>query len=478
MINSLHRPPRRPSRWRGAFFGAGLLAGALTLFALNHAIAFLSRFPVAAASRVQIAPLPAPKPRAQGSLAGELAKIDAETVRAYIARWTQTPQNTAPGARRAVRIDAETLARRHPAWQLAGALENGAIEPSNPQIAHVLLSAASVVAEGADASMLAAAPFSTTSRTIAGVVVSANRGSAARTSAARTAQSRALDLLLAQSVARDATRARDVALLSRRALDDTVARAARGTVSPSQVPLLAPDLALELLNLRLQLLRNLARTPQQRAASRQQIRAIEARYNALLQREAAAQAASLRAATLEIPAQIRREGLLQIERDAGNAARQNAQIRAALAQQTRAQIRRDFAPESALQLALPPLRALPPLALPPFALPNSAASPLIAADSSGAAPQFFETARQIDASKAPLAAKGEFSSRSRAQIAALLRRKARLDAALWSRSYAAHLGATWRQNAATASSKAPAPDVTTPDLTAAALQTIFPTTRR
>ncbi|HEX8465160.1 MAG TPA: hypothetical protein VF627_11135, partial [Abditibacterium sp.] len=62
-----------------------------------------------------------------GSLNAALSKIDAGTVQAWFNRLSAPLSASNAAAPSEVRIDAEVLARRHPAWQLADALERGTV---------------------------------------------------------------------------------------------------------------------------------------------------------------------------------------------------------------------------------------------------------------------------------------------------------------------------------------------------------------
>lgn len=444
-----HLSPRQPRRqkWRrGVFFGACATLGAGVLAVWSRALG-----PSLAAWEEAPLPLAAREAKRPGSLASNLAKIDAETVRAYLERWTNASQSPVADARRVVYIDAELLARRHPAWRLADQLERGAISPSSPRIARVLKAATT---EKTLANVPLGAALLSAPRAVAGVILSGNGANIPPP----TRQNQDLDRFLAASAARDASRARDEAWLARRALEDATSTARRSAVPEVDLPLLPPEIALELVNLRLALLRNLARTPLQRAAAREEIRVIEARYAAVLQRQSDLQAARLRAATIDNPARLQREKQLEIERQTRITTRKGAPARRDLALESQNRWRRDAANEPPLRLALPP-------ALPPFLAPRDAEKSTFSRRAPEQKAQIIETARRAAPSNAPLGTLTA-SSRQRQTIAGQLRLAARRQATEWARRSAVHLGATW--------SNIPNPTAKVPDATARALEIVFP----
>jgi len=459
---SSHQLTPRRSFWkrRGAFFGGCGVLGALILAVAPRLI---SNFSLFGGEEIAQPPNPARGERRNRSLSGALAKIDAATIRAYLERWSSAKKAGVSGAWPTIYIDSNALARRHPAWRLADQLERGEVSPSSPQILRAL---APISAENRFTGDSEKTAQSTSNRAVSGVIVRDQSADFA----ADSPQTRGFDRFLTQSAARDALRARDAAFLARRALEDATALARRRAVAEADLPTLSPEELLELLNLRLQLLRNLSRTPAQREAAREEIRAIEARYAALLKRQTQAEAARLRAATLEIPNRLRREGLLRIEAEARISAQKQADLRRELALENRNRARRDFGSLPSLQVELPPLRSIsrPPtsrLPAPTSRLP--APTSRLPRSTSRAAQNpadFFETARREAASNAPLEAKTAVLGANRARIAANLREQARAEAAQWARRAASNLGARLSQT----------PGKNSPDRTEAALQMLFP----
>ena len=393
-------------------------------------------------------PDPTPQPAAKkrelesaryGSVSAALAKIDADTVRAWVNRWTAPSGVAAAGRPPEVRIDADALARRHPAWLLADTLQEGGILPSSPQIARVL------AVPAPNFSPLPLPDVLERTQVLPARTVGENFDS----TAARNRQAAALNRFFNSAEARDALRARDEAFLARRALEDAIAATQRTAISELDLSLISPEVALELTNLRLQLLRALSRTPAQRAATRAEIREIEERYARILAEQLALQAARQREANIDLPIRQRREGLARIERESQTNAQQEAQQRRAVSIETRSRLERDFARESAdLRLVLPPARSVGDLAVRPQR-PNS---------------QFFETSAPNPASIGPRENEALASTQPiDSQVASRLRAKARSEARQWARLVAAQLGSRWNNKPGN------------PDRTAAALAILFPT---
>lgn len=400
--------------------------------------------------------------RRNRSLGTALAKIDAQTMRAWVNRWTSLEGATHQNGPRLVRIDAEILARRHPAWRLADALEAGTISPSAPQIAREL----DLAEPGAipPNGRLGALDGFGAMRILPAVTL---RDKAA-ISVESAKQSAALYSFFRAAAARDRRREADEAFLSRRALEDAIAAARNRAVPELDLSQIPPEVALELTNLRLQLLRNLSKTPAQRAAAREEIRRIEARINQVWREETARQAARIRAARVDLPNQMRRAEQERIARQARSETQQRAAARRAVERETLNLLRPDVRADAALRLDLPPAHTLsPPDFTPSSALESRALRP----DA-----QFFETAARRASSQALTSKEREAVTNSRIPFArskrstpatiAILRQKARSQAAEWAQLVAGNLGAT-RTDLSGA-----------PDATEAALEILFPGARR
>ncbi len=390
-------------------------------------------------------PLPAAQKRVEEaaryrSLSAALGKIDAQTVRAWVNRWSAPQGSSRAGAPREVSIDVEALARRHPAWILAEGLESGAVAPDAPQIGRVLAVAAPAfprVVAGENRVRTSVLPARAVGENFDGL-------------AARRRQDAALDRFFASAAARQSQRERDEAFLARRTLEDSIAAAGRGAVGEIDLSLLPPDVVLELTNLRLELLRNVAKTPAERAAASREIEAIEARYAAILSRQTALLEARLREATRDLPARQRREGLARLEREAQAEAQNRAAARREVSRESKNRLARDFGRENAdLRLVLPPARAVKSAS----ARENSPAS------------QSFETAPALGASSGALKTRSASlatPARFETPTISRLRAKARLEARQWATLVAAQLGSRWNNEPGN------------PDRTAAALAILFP----
>lgn len=371
------------------------------------------------------------------------SKIDAKTVKVWIDRWTSSDGRVSATVPKAVRIDTAALMRRHPAWLLAAALENGAVAPDAPEIARVLAVASPAFSPARPQGSSFVPVTSVPARSIRDPF---------NGQAARRRQSDALDSFFSSATARDNLRGRDEAYLARRNLEDAITSAQRGAVSELDLTLIPPDVALRLTNLRLQLLRSLSRTPAQRAAARQEIRAIQAQFNELWRQQTDLQAARLREATIDLPARLRREGQARIETESRREAEARNMARLDVEREAKRDLRADFAtPVPDLRLVLPATRRVG----------NMAARP----EAGGT--NFFETTppalpssrnreRQVLASP----------SRFDPQVVAALRDKARLEARQWANLVAAQLGSRWDNSPSN------------PDRTAAALSILFPGSTR
>ena len=341
-----------------------------------------------------------------------------------------------------MRIDVEALARRHPAWQLADTLERGSASPSSPQIAPLLQN-------------LAAPSFLTPPAGLDGnlsrrpaIVVRQNASSRA----ALSRQNAAVERFFASAAARDALRSRDEAFLSRRALENTITASRRGAVSELDLSLIPPDVALELTNLRLQLLRNLSKTPAQREAAREDIAAIEARYAQIWREQTALQALRLRQINVDAPVRAQREGLANIAR-ASQVTTQN-----------RAAARREVRSELQSQLSRDVARIDDDLTL---SLPSTPAVAAVQSAKRSATAQFFETPQEaVSSAKALDASSLASPRRSDAALVSQLRRQARDDAREWARLVAAQWGSRWSNNEGA------------PNRTGAAVQQLFPAAQR
>ena len=281
----------------GVILGAGFIAGCSVMPPIPE--------PVAAQ---QIAADRAATAARSKSLERVVAGINAETVREWINRKTalQSAAKT-PAGPRAVYINIDALARRHTAWQLADELQNQTIAPTAARPLQIKVS--SLQAPRASSKSLLDIPD-----------VAALPDRPARTLSASVSQrpailaSRAtLDDFLSDLRARQNDLELAESELARRALEDRIRASTRGAVEAISLQAVSPETALELSNLRLQLLAQLRVPTAQKAVAAAKIEAIEKRLNAIWEAQTAAQNARLREAFEELPARLRREGLAALD---------------------------------------------------------------------------------------------------------------------------------------------------------------------
>ena len=241
------------------------------------------------------------------SLERAVAGINGETVRTWVNRYT-APQNAASVkvAPRAVYIDTDALARRHAAWQLADKLQRDAIAPTPARQIKVALPALNAnnpgtarAQSGANVPNLSALPV----RPARSVSASVSQRPAILASRAT------LDDFLGDLRARQNELEFAESDLARRALEDRIRASTRGAVEAISLAPVSPETALELSNLRLQLLAQLRGSIEQKAAAAARIEEIQNRLNQIWARQTEEQNARLRAAFEELPARLRREGL-------------------------------------------------------------------------------------------------------------------------------------------------------------------------
>lgn len=254
------------------------------------------------------------------SLERAVSGINAATVRAWLDRAT-APKNanstgvSTTGGPREVRIDIDALARSHVAWQLADALQRDAIAPTTARqiavkipalsAANARLSSTGDSSTGDSSTGDSAIPrlSELPTRAARGVTTSMSQRPALRASRAT------LDDFLDDLRARQNDLEAADSELARRALEDRIRESTRGAVEAISLTSVSPETALELSNLRLQLLEQLRVPAAQKAAAAAKIEAIEKRLNEIWASQTAQQNARLRAAFEELPARLRREGL-------------------------------------------------------------------------------------------------------------------------------------------------------------------------
>ena len=389
------------------------------------------------------------------SLERALAGINAQTVRAWIDRYS-APQSatTSQAPPRAIRIDIDALARRHVAWQLADALQSGAIAPTPARQIAVRLPPFALANSGAKANSNAgemAIPSVGDLPTLAARTVSATVSQRGAIVASRAT----LDDFLSDLRARQNDLESAESELARRALEDRIRAATRGAVEAISLTPVSPETALELSNLRLQLLAQVRAPASDKAAAAAKIESIEARLNAIWEAQTAEQNARLRAALEELPARLRREGLQAL--DAAAAKRESERYYARLELRGLIENRLNSATPNAadtqtLRLLLPQAR----VANVDLNVKSDSSSRTNARDAASVLPGNNEASRNVRDARS-------LSQSARADGASLttLRAQARADARQWARKLALSWDAQLSENPSA------------PDRTALALQKLF-----
>ena len=298
----IHAFKRLRALCAGAFVGAGLLGSGCSV---------MPPVPQSIPANEIVANEKAAAARSR-SLEKTVAGINAETVREWVNRYT-APGGEAPAKMgpREISIDVDALARRHYAWQLADTLQREAIAPTRARQLQINVPALSAPGNAAtaggntdlDVPAVAALP-----------VRSAKSLSATLSQRPAITASRAtLDDFLTDLRARQNDLEVAESELARRALEDRIRASTRGAVEAISLAPVSPETALELSNLRLQLLAQLRVPVAQKAAAAAKIEAIEKRLNEIWEAQTAAQNARLRAVFEELPARLRREGLAALD---------------------------------------------------------------------------------------------------------------------------------------------------------------------
>lgn len=209
-------------------------------------------------------------------------------------------------------------------------------------------------------------------------------------------------------------------ILARRNIADRVSGATRAAVEAVPLSPVPPEVQAQLTNLRLQLLQNLDVAPQKREQSRARIEAIEAQLREIWAQETRRQQALLKAALEDVPAQLKRENLEKLARAVAS---QIGQDRAA-----RLSLRNEF--ERVLKLAQNENVASGALKI---------AQPAVLAPANHFPPQKIQTAPNVAASARPRMkieiAKGTLEvGLSGANLSAPLRAQAQREREVWAQA--------------------------------------------
>lgn len=419
----------------GALLGAGLLSGCSVMPPVPQKVpaSEIAANQKAAAARSR-------------SLEKTVSGINAETVREWVNRYT-APKGEAPAkvGPREISIDIDALARRHYAWQLADKLQRDGIAPTGARQLQIKVPPLTVPNNAAtaggnnnlgvpDVAALPVRPARSVSDTIS-------------QRPAIVASRATLDDFLNDLRARQNDLETAESELARRALEGRIRASTRGAVEAISLAPVSPETALELSNLRLQLLAQLSVPVAQKAAAAAKIEAIEKRLNEIWEAQTAAQNARLRAAFEELPARLRREGLQAL--DAAAAKRDSERYYARLELRSLIENRLNTARPDAsdiqiLRLLLPPAR----VATTDLSVSKNSSFQTKARRAASAVAKTNEELRDARDTR-PLSQSESFSGQSAAQ----LRDWARADARQW----ASKLALSW---GAQLSDKAGAPDRT------------------
>ena len=256
------------------------------------------------------------------------------------------------------------LARQHPAWKLADALQENRIGTLQFEAIRPDATPDSALARpnfDVQSSRRAGLPAPQPNSTLPppATTLSDNAG-ATRVEfgdlhqAARDLQDASVSDFLQSVAVRQQDWQRDYRAILQVALGEDVEAAARRL--PQVVPLVlpSPEVQLEMTNLRLRLLRNVFTTQEERAAARERLGELLLQWRAALREQEKARAQELERIRTQEPERIRREGLAGIEQELDIIQRSMQTLRSALAAEHKARLEEDFGNERArLVLAFP-----------------------------------------------------------------------------------------------------------------------------
>lgn len=375
-----------------------------------------------------------------------------------LAKWFQAASRpragAAPTARAATRpevtIDVAAIARRHPAWRLADALERGGPVPvalSTLQLSRQRLAAPMPFGPLRVAPPGGAAGFSRDELRVE--VKELGRLEVE----ARVKQERAINAFIADVTTRQTAARSAEAQALRAGLEEDVAAAKRLNLPELQPALPSDPVQLEMTNLRLDLLRNVYTTPQARAQALQRLHELEAQWEATLRSQEAQRLQELQEARVQRPLQIREQGEAHIKATLDAAAQRDAAARQSVLSAQQARIVQDLKPDQP-GLAI----TLPAASLPGQQLPGQGAA---GAQASGqqhpaaarhpgvlpvSGPQNIHKTSPPAATSAAYKSLPDQSGRRAEEIRAL-RAQAWSDARRWTRIAASRAGWHWNEGA-------------------------------
>jgi hypothetical protein len=260
--------------------------------------------------------------------------------------------------------DIARLARQHPAWKLADALQQNrmaplsfeAIEPGSVRSGDTLQApdfdvnfdnAANQRQGNSNSALPEPANSSQPVETPAPHILDFGE----LNNAARDQQETSLTDFLRSVAVRHEDWQRDYRAILQIALGEEVEAAAQRTPHALSLVLPTPEVQLEMTNLRLRLLRNVFTTEEEREAARNRLRDLLIQWRAALREQESARAQELQRLRGEEPERIRREGLANIEQELGFIRRTQQELRTAIAAEHRTRLEEEFGNERA-RLAL------------------------------------------------------------------------------------------------------------------------------
>ncbi len=256
------------------------------------------------------------------------------------------------------------LARQHPAWKLADALQENqmaalpfeAIAPGTARNAATLAAPSFDVDFSNPRNQRGNNPNSSLPEPASRLRSGENATTRVLdfgelNEAARIQQETSLTDFLQSVATRQEDWQRDYRAILQMALGEDVEAAAQR--APHAIPLVlpTPEVQLEMTNLRLRLLRNVFTTEEERQTARTRLRELLVQWRAALREQERARAQELQRLRNEEPEKIQREGLANIQQELDFIRRTQQELRTAIAAEHRARLEEEFGNERA-RLAL------------------------------------------------------------------------------------------------------------------------------
>jgi|GEM_PF-5171384 len=232
--------------------------------------------------------------------------------RAWWQAWrnpTSAPSSQAATARN-VSIDIAAIARRHPAWKLAEAMEKTPSQTLQLRWQQPAASATSSAGNSSDSPYNMPAPY------LANFAESAQTINAATESLQQSMtekQRRAWEQWESDINASIATDRENTERAMRVDLRDAIEQTRQQIPENADPLLLSEKLQTEMIHLRLKLLTNIALTPDDKAATEKRLAELESQWTQLLRQQAQTEAEKLRYWRETVPNQLRNEGEVKIQ---------------------------------------------------------------------------------------------------------------------------------------------------------------------